>query len=189
MDSKVTPEFIAGLFLEQKTYKDVKAILQDMFPGERGFSTISIKKFLSKIWYFTTCTTKSSSRNGFAVCWRGNYSFINNSLSQFIFTFTCLFYYSFFINFFWWFPNGLCSTNLIVLRFKLNWNNTNLPYQYFRIEVLKRSHEVNVRNLQFWKFLPTQTFAKTPKICQLVNIFLAIASQVKKINKTKLNWQ
>ena len=188
MDCKVTPEFIAGLFLEQKTYKDVKAILQDMFPGERGFSTISIKTFLSKIWYFTTCTTKSSPRNGFAVCWRGNWSFINNSLSQFIFTFICLFYYSFFINFFWWFPNGLCSTNL-VLRFKLNRNNTNLPYQYFRIEVLKRLHEVNVRNLQFWKFLPTQTFVKTPKICQLVNIFLAIASQVKKINTTKLNWQ
>ena len=48
MDSKVTPEFIAGLFLEQKTYEDVKAILQDMFPGERGFSTISIKRFCRK---------------------------------------------------------------------------------------------------------------------------------------------
>ena len=48
MDSEVTPEFIAGLFLEQKTYEDVKAILQDMFPGERGFSTISIKCFCQK---------------------------------------------------------------------------------------------------------------------------------------------
>ena len=48
MYNKVTPEFIAGLFLEQKTYEDVKAILQDMFPGERGFSTISIKRFCQK---------------------------------------------------------------------------------------------------------------------------------------------
>ena len=45
MDSKVTPEFIAGPFLEQKTYEDLRAILQDMFPGERGSSTISIKRF------------------------------------------------------------------------------------------------------------------------------------------------
>ena len=48
MDSKVTPEFIAGPFLEQKTYEDVKTILQDMFPGEREFSTISIKRFCRK---------------------------------------------------------------------------------------------------------------------------------------------
>ena len=48
MDSKLTPEFNAGLFLEQKTYEDVKAILQDMFPGEEGFSTISIKRFCRK---------------------------------------------------------------------------------------------------------------------------------------------
>ena len=48
MNNKVTPEFIAGLFLEQKTYEDVKAILQDMFPGERGFSTILIKRFCRK---------------------------------------------------------------------------------------------------------------------------------------------
>ena len=48
MGSKITTEFIAGLFLEQKMYEDVKAILQDMFPGERGFSTISIKRFCRK---------------------------------------------------------------------------------------------------------------------------------------------
>ena len=48
MDSKVTPEFIAGLFLEQKMYEDVNAILQNTFPGEREFSTISIKRFCRK---------------------------------------------------------------------------------------------------------------------------------------------
>ena len=48
MVSKVTTEFIVGLFLEQKTYEDVKAIVQDMFLGERGFSTISIKRFCRK---------------------------------------------------------------------------------------------------------------------------------------------
>ena len=42
------PQFIAGLFLEQKTYEDIKAVLQDMFPGERGFLTISIKCFCQK---------------------------------------------------------------------------------------------------------------------------------------------
>ena len=45
MEGKVTAEFITWLFLEQKTYEDVKAILQDMFPGERGFLTISVKCF------------------------------------------------------------------------------------------------------------------------------------------------
>ena len=44
MDSKVKPEFIAELFLEQKTYKDVKAILQNMFPGKN----VSIKRFCRK---------------------------------------------------------------------------------------------------------------------------------------------
>ena len=34
--------------MEQKKYEDVKAILQDMLPGERGFSTISIKRFCRK---------------------------------------------------------------------------------------------------------------------------------------------
>ena len=34
--------------MEQKTYEDVKAILHDMFPGERGFSAISIKRFCQK---------------------------------------------------------------------------------------------------------------------------------------------
>ena len=48
MDSNVTPEFIAGLFLEQKMYEDVNAILQNTFPGEREFSTISIKRFCQK---------------------------------------------------------------------------------------------------------------------------------------------
>ena len=48
MVSKVTTEFIAGLFLEQKTYEDLKAIVQDMFPGEKRFSTISIKCFCRK---------------------------------------------------------------------------------------------------------------------------------------------
>ena len=48
MENKVTPESIAGLFLEQKTYKDVRTILQDMYPGERGFSIIVIKPFYRK---------------------------------------------------------------------------------------------------------------------------------------------
>ena len=34
--------------MEQKKYEDVKAILQDMLPGERGFLTISIKRFCRK---------------------------------------------------------------------------------------------------------------------------------------------
>ena len=48
MGSKVPTEFIAGLFLEQKMYENVKAILQDMFPRERGFLTISIRRFCRK---------------------------------------------------------------------------------------------------------------------------------------------
>ena len=33
----------------------------------------------------------------------------------------------------------------------------NLPYPYFQIAVLKRLHEINVHNLQFWKFLLSQS--------------------------------
>ena len=34
-------------------------------------------------------------------------------------------------------------------KLKENRNNTNLPYQYFRIEILKRLLKVNVCNLQY----------------------------------------
>ena len=54
MDNKVTPEVIAGLFSEQKTYKDVRAIPQDMYPGERGFSTISVKLFVGNMVFHHT---------------------------------------------------------------------------------------------------------------------------------------
>jgi len=45
---QIEPEFVENLFSEGKTYKEVQLVLQNLFPGERGFSIISIKRYCHK---------------------------------------------------------------------------------------------------------------------------------------------
>jgi len=42
---QVTPDEIKDFFLQNKTYDDVSLILQLRFPGQRGFSVKSIKRY------------------------------------------------------------------------------------------------------------------------------------------------
>ena len=49
MGNEVTPEFIAGLFSEQKTHEDVRAILQDVYPGERDFQRSQLNVFVKNM--------------------------------------------------------------------------------------------------------------------------------------------
>ena len=44
----VERSLIERFFEEGKTYEQIKNILQDFYPGERGFSVISIKRYCRK---------------------------------------------------------------------------------------------------------------------------------------------
>jgi len=44
----IDPVELENFFKERKTYEDIRIILQGRYPGERGFSTKSIKRFCKK---------------------------------------------------------------------------------------------------------------------------------------------
>ena len=42
---RVAPEVILSFFQEGRTYADISKILQNMYPGERGFSVRVVKRY------------------------------------------------------------------------------------------------------------------------------------------------
>ena len=42
---RIGPEEIMEFFSQKKTYTDISNVLQSRFPGERGFSVKSLKRF------------------------------------------------------------------------------------------------------------------------------------------------
>ena len=45
---QISAEFIIELFKKNKTYEDISDILRQRFPGSKGFSVTSIKRFCKK---------------------------------------------------------------------------------------------------------------------------------------------